>query len=178
MDYVEQLRQLATTKKTGWQQSDCPVVRTSTIETQKAWDQVKKLVKESEAELYKKCELAIEAQARYRKEDRATGGHVAQPKMLSSWLRMGRWDEDIPSHAELKQKIEVNICSMPDCNSPVHGPKFELCDYHYCRGVPASPNGVSFYDLRANHLRRNKDEQQHDYIQRCIDHCRQKGFIR
>lgn len=120
-DYVQKLRELAVTKKAGWQQSNCPVVRTTTIETQKAW---KSVCGKDEAGLYKKCELAIEAQTRYRRDDRAANGHVPQPKMLSSWLRSGRWEEEIGSHAEIKERAKLALCA---CGKPVHGPKYTQC---------------------------------------------------
>ena len=130
MNYVERLMEIACTKKTGWQDSDCPVVRTSTIETTKGWKVALGFTKETEEKLYTKCVLAIEAQARFRREERLTaqngrGKYPVQPKMLSSWLRNGRWEEMIGSHSDLKEKIAATKCK---CGRNVIGPGFDKCD--------------------------------------------------
>ena len=126
-DYVENLRMLSVAKSSGWQYSDCPVVRTTTIETSKAWKQVVRETGEDEAKLYKKCELAIQAQARSRREDRERGQKPPQPKMLSAWLRAGRWDEQIESHVDRKSQ-KLSKCLY--CDREVHGPNFDRCQYH------------------------------------------------
>ncbi len=125
-DYVRQLMDLATTRKMGWENSDCPVLRTTTIETTKAWQTALKYTKLTEAELYEKCELAIQAQARFRRDSRKSRRRNAQPKMLSAWLNAGRWEEEIESHAELKDKTQTKICTNCKTNETI-GPHYSTC---------------------------------------------------
>lgn len=154
-DYIAELLELATTKKLGWQQSECPVVRTTRKETEPAWREALKYSRLPEDELFKKCELAIQAQALFRRDDRASGGKPPQPKMLSAWLRAGRWEESIGSHAELKERAKLVICDEPGCTYPVHGPKFSKCTDHEGR-----KRGVLLSNELNESYKKHKDQPQ------------------
>jgi len=126
-DYLDQLIELAIAKGKNWRDSDCPVVRTYRKETEPAWKDALSYSKLTEDQLFEKCRLAIQAQSIFRRDERSSGGKPAQPKMLSAWLRAGRWEEEIPSHADLKQKYESKFCF---CGRETHGPKFSFCAEH------------------------------------------------
>lgn len=115
------LWELAIPKTGNWQNSNCPVVRTSTIELQEAWKTAKK-----KGATVEKCELASQAQARDRKKRRDTGKFVEQPKQIESWLRKGRWDMEIPAENSI-----IETCNrLCHCGLPVHGPNFDKCTTH------------------------------------------------
>jgi len=119
---LEHLWNLAVPKGKGWQQSDCPVLRADRGDVETVWKKLSVDVKT--------IELAIHAQARFRRDSRSAGDFVPQPKLLASWLRKKRWLDPIESHAELKQKQQLRICQYPVCNNPVHGPHFNRCTTH------------------------------------------------
>jgi len=174
LDYIQKLRDLSTTKSKGWQQSDCPVVRTSTIETGKAWKSVLAETKEDEVKLYNKCESAIYAQARYRRDARQSMQHVAQPKMLSAWIRAGRWEDQIESHSELKEKAVASACSEPGCNNPSHGTRYTKCAEHL--DIIENPGCATINDLRnklrSKGLTKRSGESIRDYSMRCREYLK------
>lgn len=123
---------------------------------------------EDVAEFTKMICLAVEAQQRYRKEAQGHGEFIPNWKMPATWLNAGCWDDEIKSHAELKQIAEpLSVCCVEGCNDQVHGPKFDKCCYHYSRDTQHSSNTVTFDDLRAAVLPREQGEPISDYLQRC-----------
>lgn len=117
---------LCVPKTKDWHYSDCPVVRTTTVELQQAWKKACKITD------LKTVELAIQAQARARRKERETGRKPAQPKMISAWLNAGRWSLEIASEETRKPK-NTRYCQ---CGQPVHGP-----DYDKCTGCLPFENG-------------------------------------
>jgi len=75
--------------------------------------------------------LAIDAQKRYRVAAKKTGEFMPEWCMPATWLNQQRWLDEIPSHAEIKEKQNLNICCIPDCNTQVYGKRFATCEYHY-----------------------------------------------
>ena len=114
---------LCVPKTKDWYFSDCPVVRTTTVELQQAWKKACKITD------LKTVELAIQAQARARRKEREQGRKPAQPKMISAWLNAGRWSLEIASD-EPREKRELGKCH---CGQEVHGPSFDKCTEHLGR---------------------------------------------
>lgn len=116
---LEFIWELAIPKGKGWQQKDCPVVRSDKGDARRAWKQV------GGRTTVKEVELAIQAQARFRRDSRKAGDFVPQPKMLGAWLRAEKWSDPIESHAELTQRTDKCWCGLP-----VHGPNHTECATH------------------------------------------------
>jgi len=139
-NYVERLIEMSEPKSKGWRYSDKPTCRTTPVETGKSWKTALRLnkedrPKETEEDLYKKCILAMEAQSRFRKAERAANENVPQPIILTRWLNNGYWGLDIGSHSELKSKVAASKCR---CGCEVHGPGFTVCTEHLTRNMDGS----------------------------------------
>lgn len=137
MDHIDGLIEMSVPKSAGWRYKNKPTCRVSRVEAAKAWktaikinkeDPDPKVRKETEDQLYIKCILALEAQERFRRDERAAGEKPPQPVMLTVWLNNGRWGLDIGSHAELKQRVASQKCK---CGRDVMGPSFDKCDDCY-----------------------------------------------
>lgn len=86
----------------------------------------KKMSQEEKEELTKTIFLAATAQEKYRK-DEMKHKSLFRPKGIAVWFNSGDWGSDIGSHAELKERTQVNKCH---CGRDVHGPNYDKCDYH------------------------------------------------
>jgi len=80
---------------------------------------------------HKKIMLAIDAQLRYRTAAKKTGEFVPEWCNTQTFINQSRWYDEIESHAELKEKQNLNICCMPDCNLEVMGSRFATCMNHF-----------------------------------------------
>ncbi len=94
----------------------------------KAFDKLK-----PDDKLLKKMLLAIQAQVRYRYAAKRTGEFIADWPHPGTWINGIRWEDEIPSHSELKERKIGNKCAEPGCTSEVHGPKFNKCTHHVSR---------------------------------------------
>lgn len=158
---IEFLWNLAIPKGQGWQQKDCPVVRTDKGDVRRAWKQVKGRV------TIKDVELAVQAQARFRRDSRKSGDRVPQPKMLGAWLRAERWSDEIESHAEIKNRAE-KYCW---CGHPSHGPNYEECATHLGVGKDGRLKNRFADDLRSFAKRFNVMKMDRS---QCISFIKQK----
>jgi hypothetical protein len=104
---------------TGWRTSNCPVVRTTTKKVRGALRTAKKSI---EWKGLKACELAIQAQAIFRRKERQGNNFVPQPVGLSVWLNEERWTMMLEE--EHKEETKARICA---CGAETHGPKFPQC---------------------------------------------------
>ena len=108
---------------TGWKDSNCPIVTATTKVVRAALKTAKKSV---EWKGITHCELALQAQARYRRKDRASGSHPAQPVGIAVWLNQERWT----LMCEPEEAKEVRASNKCQCGQDVHGPRYTECTYH------------------------------------------------
>lgn len=97
----------------------------------KAWDRLTKTMSDEDKEKFLQiCILAIDAQKRYRRQAEAAGDWQADWKMPSTWLNGYCWDDEIPSHLDIKKAPPLGTCGENGCPNKIHGPKFTKCAYH------------------------------------------------
>ena len=112
----------------------------------KAWE--KATAGNDESAMLTDVLLALEAQKRYRIEAKSLGEFIPEWKHPSTWLNQECWLDEIGSHAELKQRHELQTCKH--CSEPVHGPRFDVCSHHLEFTPDGRLNGVLMADeLRA-----------------------------
>ena len=83
-------------------------------------------------ETHKRILLAIEAQGRYRHQAKRSGDFMADWCNSQTFINQERWDDEIGSTVELKEKAESRICSVEGCTEAVHAPKAagQWCYHH------------------------------------------------
>jgi hypothetical protein len=87
-----------------------------------SWD---KHVKDPE-----KVIMAVQAQIRYDREALNKGEKPYRWPFAATYINQARWEVEIESHSELKQRHEAKFCAVDNCNEPTHGPRFSCCTYH------------------------------------------------
>lgn len=74
------------------------------------------------------------AQRKYKAELKKTGDWDDKfwPNP-ASWLRAEGWEDEVGSHAELKEKRVEKQCIVEGCSEPIHAPTDarQYCYYHY-----------------------------------------------
>lgn len=91
----------------------------------KAWEKLK-----CTEDLFNEIRLSIQAQVRYRADAKQQGEFVPDWPMPSTFINQRRWEVDIPSHAELKERHSLKTCTVEGCQYPVYGSRFSLCEDH------------------------------------------------
>ena len=83
--------------------------------------------------LLKDMLLALEAQKRYRLAAKNSGEFIPDWCHPSTWLNQQRWLDEIPSHAELKERRARKECIVEGCSEPIHAEKDakQYCYHHY-----------------------------------------------
>jgi len=76
----------------------------------KAWDKIKPDAKMEEDMIF-----SIGAQKRYKAEAKAAGEFVPVWCNPSTWLNEQRWEDEIKSHADLKERVNSKSCR---CGQP------------------------------------------------------------
>jgi len=106
-----------------------------------------------EEALFKDIMLALEAQKKYRNEARSSGEFMPPWKHPSTWLNQECWQDEIDSHADLKQRAVLSQCLVEGCMSEVHGSRFQYCGHHlefdekdHLRDVLMAPELRKYYN--------------------------------
>jgi len=150
-----------------------PASKSSKGAARKAFE---KVIERHGKEIFKTLLLAIQAQAIYREEARLAGEFIPQWKMPSTWLNQECWDDEIPSHGKLKEKLNSKICSYGDCDQPVMGLKFDTCDKHYADKHSDFELNINY--LKANNLYKTHGETARDWCNRCRNHLEKSGQLK
>ena len=170
-DEIDFLYALGITKKKGWQQSDNPCLSADYGDVEKAWTTITKTWSdEARANTLQDIELAVHAQARFRRESRAAGDKVPQPKLMASWIRMKRWMDQIESTSELKMK-QAEEARKCECGKPTMGSRFATCQS--CMPDPWQPYRQQFAE--SNDLTRKPDEPKHEWFARLKQIAKDSG---
>lgn len=72
--------------------------------------------------------VAVQAQKRWRSQQKGVGVFIPEWKMPTSWLNAESWCDEVQIN-EREKKVTVGA-QCAKCTNPVHGPKFTLCDEH------------------------------------------------
>jgi hypothetical protein len=98
-------------------------------EAKKAWKGI-----DPDEEMTNKIINDLSAQLRYKAEQRKSGDWDDKfwPNP-ATWLRAEGWDDEIGSHAELKEKRAEKECCIQGCSEPVHAQadRKQYCYHHY-----------------------------------------------
>ena len=125
---IEHIKSLCCTKKKGWREDNCPVVRGDYGDLERAWIKLTKGKAEHQRDLLmKQIGEAIERQGEFRRQERASGEFVPQPILISAFLNKKRYLDPIDVEAE-KPVTKLGKCWK--CDRPVHGPAFKGCWEH------------------------------------------------
>ena len=82
---------------------------------------------------------ATDAWARYsRHEMKKTGFTPCWPHVVR-WFRHERYDEPIPSYADMPEEKINHVEKLCHCGNPVHGPGFAVCTQHMEKVVTKLP---------------------------------------
>lgn len=133
-----------------------------------------KVIKEHGNEILEKIISAIQAQKRYRNEAKTSGEFIPNWKMPATWLNQQCWLDEIPSHAELKEKTNSQICSFDDCNKPVIGDRYAECETHYVDKHCDFSDHKTY--LKKNNLWITENESLKQWRDRCRTHLEKTGF--
>lgn len=99
-------------------------------------------------ELTKEMISAIDAQNRYRREAKSSGEFMPNWKHPGTWINAEAWLDEIPSHAEVKQRQAENICINEACDQPSMGSRIEWCEDHY-------PDTMGYKSILKDWLKKN-----------------------
>ena len=133
-----------------------------------------KVIKEHGDEVLETILLAIQAQKRYRNEALSADQFVPNWKMPATWLNQRCWEDEIPSHARLKEIIDQKKCSMDDCENSVMGDRFDVCEEHYADKYCDFEDNKNF--LKQHNLYKTKNESLKEWRDRCREHLEKTGF--
>jgi len=106
--------------------------------------------------------LAIDAQKRHRNLAKKTGEFMPEWCMPVTWLNQQRWLDEIPSHAETKEKSEVKKC---------HCGNDWPCEKHYYDTIKATDWRWKALNEHWQALGKPKTQME------CIEALRKKGCL-
>lgn len=162
MDEVNFIYALATKKKAGWQKSDNPCLAVNRGDLEKAWTTMSKSWSpETRCNTLQDIEFSIQAQARFRREERKAGDFVPQPRAVAVWIRAKAWLDEIESTAEMKIKQQQNETKCT-CGNPTMGAMFKTCQD--CLPDPWAEDRKAYAE--ENGLKRKPDEPRVEWFAR------------
>lgn len=127
---IQHLMSLACTRKKGWHEDNCPVVRGDYGDLEKAWNKLSKAKAEHQRDaLMKQIESAIQSQKEFRRQQRASETFVPQPVLISVFLNKKRYLDEVVLESQ-KEKPVTTLGKCWKCDNPVHGPSFRGCFQH------------------------------------------------
>ena len=129
------------------------------------------------------CKLMIAINPDELEQERILGNlkaqvraHTQKPEQMRSFWKIGEtyvrnqlWNDEIESEMEIKEKSQLKICSIENCNNDVHGERFKFCAEHV-------PNAHS--DLLAKAwTRQGIDYKSPTFVDDCRKQCRERMAI-
>jgi len=114
---------------------------------------------------------AVDAQKRYRRDAESSGEFIPNWKMPATWINSGCWDDEIKSHSELKEKLNLSVCTTEGCDKPVHGSKYTKCSNH-TQDSRTDFNAEKREYLRSHGVTMKQGESMADYAKKCREHLK------
>lgn len=112
----------------------------------------------------------LEAQKKYDRALKESGGFVYRWPFMSTYINQMRYDDEIQgAHSELK-KQDLSKCEK--CDREVHGPKFKFCTEHLAESTDTGRE-KRIEALKRAGLYIEPGESKQEYFNRCRDFCRQ-----
>lgn len=123
-----------------------------------AWNALKKINPDEQEQT--RIMRNLEAQIRFDRQD----PDAYRWPFLSSYLNQHRYDDEVASVAELKQRTELKNCEK--CGSCVHGEKYTLCTDHLYEKIWRFKE-PAMQALKKLGLWKNPNETQAEWAARC-----------
>jgi len=128
---VERLWGLAIPHSNGWQQDNCPIVRTGYGALESRWSTLTKAKSEQQRDdLMRLIVSAVDRQKAFRGQQRAAKEFVPNPVGIPHWLHEKRWKNDVVLQNEPEPEKKTGLCKCGvgvDVNFNLNGEPTGAC---------------------------------------------------